>query len=82
MDSGRSKKRKSMANGPDQTASQTRVRVEENGSTKDEPVDDALLAIPLDAHGSLEYGSNCARPTLSPINPQNTAIRKSLHSIE
>ncbi|KAA1076934.1 DNA-directed DNA polymerase delta [Puccinia graminis f. sp. tritici] len=74
MDSGQSKKRKSMANGPDQTASRTRVRVEENGSTKDEPVDDALLAIPLDAHGSLEYGSNWARPTLSPINPQNTAI--------
>ncbi|KAI9625850.1 hypothetical protein H4Q26_016098 [Puccinia striiformis f. sp. tritici PST-130] len=77
MDSVNSKKRKSMSNGTDKSATtRTRARVEENGKTKDEPVDvdNALLGIPPDDHGSLEYGSNWARPSLGPIDPDSTAI--------
>ncbi|KAI9631485.1 hypothetical protein KEM48_014309 [Puccinia striiformis f. sp. tritici PST-130] len=69
MDSVNSKKRKSMSNGTDKSATtRTRARVEENGKTKDEPVDvdNALLGIPPDDHGSLgvrlQLGPAIVRP--------------------
>ncbi|PLW20358.1 hypothetical protein PCASD_21942 [Puccinia coronata f. sp. avenae] len=64
-----SRKRKSMMNGAEKTGSRTRVRMDEESES--DPVEHS---IPLDAHGSLEYGANWARPALPTIDSKSTAI--------